>query len=202
MKMIFKLSERQLKRAKDLLAESSAAYREVLGEFTVEQWIMQDGSVVNGYYNDIKNKYYIWLGVFGFLQVTGKNAIPDLEIVIRKGELTIESDRTTITRPDVVDKVASVLGKAWRVAEPTIEGEELSVKLFWWESMEHYTKWRSDWNTYFTWLTPQIDPEMGIQKFDDRFPEENSCLQLLKSGKLNEARNRFPKIADQILKIA
>ena len=117
-------------------------------------------------------------------------------------KLIVTGSREIITHPDVVEKISRILGKAWRVAEPEVEGEETTIRLFWWETMEHYTKWRSDWDTYLAWLIPQVDPEEGVKKFDERFRDENTCLQLLKSGKIQEARQRFPKLVDQILKIA
>ena len=78
MKMTFKLSDKQLDRAKQLIAESNAAYRAALDEFPMEQWGTTSGFLITGYHDDIKNHYYVWLGDLGFLKVTNKHTVPNL----------------------------------------------------------------------------------------------------------------------------
>lgn len=201
--MTFKLSDKQLERAKEAMSHSNASFHNVLDNFPIENSAIGNDETVMRYYDDIHAKHYVWLGeVLGFLKVNDKNHNPNLTARVSLKRLIVTGDRDLITQQEIVDRISAILGKSWRVAEPEILGNEPPVKLFWWESMEHYVKWRSDWNTYFEWLLPQIDSEKGFKKFNERFHDENVCLSLLRSGKLADARQRYPNIVDQILKVA
>lgn len=201
--LTFKLNDKQLERAKEAIGHSNASFHDALGNFPIENVTLGNDNPIIRYYDDIHAKHYVWLGdVLGFFKVKDKDTIPNITAKLSLKRLIVTGDRDIITQQEIVERIAAILGKSWRVAEPEVTGDQPSVKLFWWESMEHYIKWRSDWDTYFEWLLPQIDVDKGFKKFNDRFYDENNCLSLLRSGKLAEARQKYPKIVDQILKVA
>ncbi len=146
----------------------------MLGNYPIEEWEV-NGKIVSGYYNDLRRQRFVWLGeLLGFVSVADKQTCPEISVTVHMRKLTVVAPRAVLTLPDVVERIAAILGKAWRIAIPdVIEGEETPNKLFWWETEEHYAQWRSDWNTYFNWLLPRVDREQGIKKFDDRFRNEN-----------------------------
>lgn len=203
--MIFKLDDKQIERACALERKNQMAFYEAKDGFEFNDIVVNDLSFIS-YDDNVKFKKMVWLGnLIGFVKSTGINdGFPVVNVAFNKTKktLTLEGEREAITNKAIVDIVAEVLGNKWRIATPKCSGETHNVKLFWWETMEHYYRWRSDWATYLSWLVPNLDPEKGIEKFEDRFYNENQCLGMLRVGKISEARKYYPGIVDEILKIA
>lgn len=203
MKMIFKLSDAQLERAKEQMRETALTYRSVLGNYPLETFNTVSGKAVDGYTDGSGIARHVWYGeVIGYLRISIHNPIFDLSVNVHMKKLVIEGNRNDITNPYIVKVISEIIGKSWRVAKPEIEGDDNTLDLFWWETLEHYCHWRSDWDMYFQWLTAQIPEGETVKQFDARFTEQNKCLSLLRLGKLNEARIIYPKIVEQILPIA
>lgn len=200
MKMIFKLSDAQLERAREAMTESVLVFRSALNNHPLETFKTVSGKDIDGY-NDVSGiVHHVWYGeVVGFLRINSQQPIPDLTATVNMRRLTIEGNREIITNPMVVKAVSEILGKSWRVAKPEIEGDVNQYGLFWWETMDHYCQWRSNWDMYFNWLKNHLREGEVVKGFDVRFATENHCLKLLQSGKLNEARNTYPKITQEIL---
>lgn len=69
MKMTFKLSDKQLDRAKAVMVNQTAHYHDVLDNFTLETRDV-DGIAVCGYFDDICHRRYVWLGnILGFFKI-------------------------------------------------------------------------------------------------------------------------------------
>lgn len=200
MKMIFTLTEKQQKNVKEIMAKSYLEYRNVLDNYLLDQWETKSGKVVIGYVHDVTGTAQIWLEDIGFVKVN-KNNIPDISICFRTGKLIVEGERDVITSSEIKNKISKILGHSWRIDQPDIEGEDISIKLFWWETLDHYYEHRSEWKEYFNWFLPRFNPEVGIKSFPVRFRTENICLELLRSGKESEARKISPFV-DDILKFA
>lgn len=200
MKMIFKLSDAQLERAKEVMKESVIAFRSAMNHHPLETFKTISGKDVDGYTDSSGIVHHVWFGeVVGFLRINSTTPIPDLTATVHMRRLTIEGNREDITNPHVVSAVSEILGKSWRIAMPEIEGDDNELHLFWWETLDHYYQWRGDWDMYFNWLKSHLRDGDIIKQFDVHFPTQNECLALLKSGKLKEARQTYPKITEQIL---
>ena len=198
MKMIFILTEKQQKNVKEIMAKSYLEYRDVLDNHLLDHWETKSGKVVMGYTHDITGSARIWLEGIGFVKVN-KNNIPDISICFRIGKLFVEGERDVITSPEIKNKVSKILGHSWMIDQPVVEGEDIGIKLFWWETLDHYYEHRSEWKEYYCWALPRFNPELGIKSFPVRFRIENICLELLRSGKESEAR-KLSLHVDDILK--
>ena len=200
MRMIFTLTEKQQKKINEKQISSYAEYKTALEEYELRQWSLY-GKIFTGFHNDQRSIDRIWFDGIGFLEVK-KADIPDIGVMINGNKLIVDGERDVITRPEVVKLISSILGHSWMTDVPVIEGFKSDIKLFWWETLEHYYKFRSDWDMYFEWLFPQINTDVGVTKFEVRFQRENNCLAMLRSGKIMEARQKYPNVVDQILKVA
>lgn len=203
MNMVFRLSKKQSENLQQVINDSNAAYRKVLDNFCLEDYILPNESRGVTYYDDVRDKRYFWLGnILGFIETKNFRDIPDICVEVQPGKLIVVAERAAILRPEIMQQLIKILGGGWRLAMPEIDGETFQGRLFWWETTDDFCKWRAEWNQYFEWLIPQLKPNEVINRFDDRFPNENRCLQMLRSGQIDEARKTFPQVADQILSIA
>ncbi len=203
MKIVFNLTDKQIINAKKLVSTNMADSMLALKQdqfFTVDD---PDGGSFMCKINNTGKKFVNVDPLIGFLEFDGKN-VPVISSFVNMRKLVITGTRNIITSKEVVLAISKVLGNCWRVAEPeVVEGDEITDKLFWWESYEHFLQYRSEWDKYFQWLKNNIDQDLGIAAFDSRFTNENRCLNMLRNGKIAEAKNIFgDQLIEDILTMA
>ncbi len=181
MKLVFRLSEKQQDRVKEVVAEHDKDLYQKMRSFTEEI----------GYWSDGVTKLFPSGNILKFTKKLG-------ELNYIAGNLIYIGDRTDLrANTEIFDTMCFIIGKAWRNTYPT-EYEDEHLNLFWYETLTEYYKYRATFDEWANWY---INADERVKKLNIpiRFYNTAAAVELLRAGRVKDATDAVGEASIKIL---